>query len=147
MRRILKHNYLLLLVFSALAGLTGAPLAHAISFGLRGSGGNSSGAAAVAAEQHLQNSTKGSCAKPVPVRAADPAGEDERAERGRREGGRATERQRDRQREKERERQLVILKESKARQITRDYMLTQCMQRVLSSTHISGPFQKRLCAP
>ena len=115
MRRILKHNYLLVLVFSALAGLTGAPLAHAISFGLRGSGGNSSGAAAVAAEQHLQNSTKGSCAKPVPVRAADPAGEDERAERGRREGGRATERvaETDRQREKERERELVILKESR----------------------------------
>ena len=82
MRRILKHNYLLLLVFSALAGLTGAPLAHAISFGLRGSGGNSSGAAAVAAEQHLQNATKGSCAKPVPVRAADPAGEDVREEQG-----------------------------------------------------------------
>ena len=91
MRRILKHNYLLLLVFSALAGLTGAPLAHAISFGLRGSGGNSSGAAAVAAEQHLQNATKDSCAKPVPVRAADPAGEDVREERGKWEGGRESE--------------------------------------------------------
>ena len=104
MRRILKHNYLLLLVFSALAGLTGAPLAHAISFGLRGSGGNSSGAAAVAAEQHLQNETKGSCAKPVPVRAADPAGEYVREERGRREAESERERETDRKTERERER-------------------------------------------